>query len=197
MAHGKIDYISLKTAKLSDCDIYFDDGSNTKIDSILRSVRSMHKRYGINVVVVDYLQLVSSDGKGMNREQQIANIARSLKNIAKDLNICVIVLSQLNRNTATQSHKPALSRLRDSGQIEEAADIVMFCYRPEKYGLKKYDNPFERYEVENTALIDIAKGRNIGTHQFVISFNPKYTLFSDYSGGMYKNDSNPTFYNWE
>lgn len=175
---GLIPIINNNTYKLCNASIYFDDSSTTNIDSILRSIRAMKAKYGINLVVVDYLQLVSSSSKNTSREQQVAEVARSLKNIAKDLNICVIALSQLRRS---ENPVPTLSRLRDSGQIEEAADIVMFTYRPESYG-KQYDEELRAYDPRGSALIDVAKGRNIGTHKFVLSFKKELTLYKDYDG---------------
>lgn len=177
---GLIQIINNNTDKLCKAGIYFDDSSTTNIDSILRSIRAMKAKYGVNLVVVDYLQLVSSSSRNTSREQQVAEVARSLKNIAKDLNVCVIALSQLKRS---DSHKPSLNRLRDSGQIEEAADIVMFTYCPEAYG-ESYDDEFSHYDTTNSALIDIAKGRNIGTHKFVLSFKKELTLYKDYDGGF-------------
>jgi replicative DNA helicase len=177
---GMLSQIAEKTFCLGGAPIYFDDRSTTGIDSILRSIRSMKTKYGIDMAVVDYLQLVSTSTRGMNREQQVAEIARSLKNLAKDLNICIIALSQISRS---DNPKPTLNRLRDSGQIEEAADTILFTYRPEVYG-KDYDEPFRHYSRHDTAMIDMAKGRNTGTFQFIVSFSGECTLFYDYSGGF-------------
>ena len=176
---GLIQLINNNTSKLCSSKIYFDDSSTTNIDSILRSIRAMKTKYDINLVVVDYIQLVGSVSKNTSREQQVAEVARSLKNVAKDLNICVVALSQLSRS---QNSKPSLNRLRDSGQIEEAADIVLFTYRPEVYG-EQYDDELSSYNPAGSALIDVAKGRNIGTHRFVLSFKKELTLYKDYDGG--------------
>ena len=174
-------YVANSTWKLSEANIYFDDSCGTNIDGILRSIRSMVVKYGVNVVVLDYLQLASVTIKGASKEQQTAYIARALKNVAKELDICVIALSQLSRN---ENPIPSLNRLRDSGQVEEAADVVMFVYRPERYK-KDYEEPFANYTPYNTALINVAKGRNIGTMQFIVSFDSTRLLFKDYDGGEY------------
>lgn len=163
-------------SRLENAEIYFDDSSTTKLDSILRSIRAMKVKYGIELVVVDYLQLVKASGV-QNREQHVAEVARSLKNIARELNICIIALSQLSRS---DSKKPTLNRLRDSGQIEEAADVIMLIYRPEAYDLA-YEGAFKGYNPRSSALIDIAKGRNIGVKQFVVSFKKEATMFCDYA----------------
>ncbi|MDR2293353.1 MAG: AAA family ATPase [Prevotellaceae bacterium] len=169
-------HIANSTWKLSAANIFFDDTVSTKIDSILNSIRLMKRSCNINLVVIDYLQLVSSSERGMNREQQVARIAQALKNIAKELNICVILLSQLRRD---DNPRPTIHRLRDSGQIEEAADLILLAYRPEVYN-REYDKPFQNYSPYGSAMIYVAKGRNTGITQFVVSFKDKYTLFADY-----------------
>ena len=175
MAQEMVSYVAKSTWKLSDADIYFDDNFGTNVEKILRSIRSMVIKYGIKIAVIDYLQLVSASIHG-NKEQQTAHIARAFKNIAKELNICVIALSQLSRG---EGGKPTLSRLRDSGQIEEAADVVMFTYRPVKHG-RDYDEPFRGVDPRDTALIDVAKGRNIGTTAFMTTFDSTRLMFKDY-----------------
>lgn len=99
--------------------------------------------------------------------------------LAKELDIWIIALSQLNRDSSNPV--PNLNRLRDSGQIAEAADIVMFVYRPEIHG-KFYPEPFANYSTKGTAMIDIAKGRNIGLHKFICEFDAKTTHFRELSG---------------
>ena len=105
--------------------------------------------------------------KGSNKEQQMGDVARRLKNIAKELDIWVIALSQLNRDR--ENPVPTMARLRDSGQIAEAADIVLLIYRPEYYG-RQYSDEFSGIDTNGTALIDIAKGRNIGIGKFICGF---------------------------
>ena len=183
MAQEMVNHVAKSTWKLSDADIYFDDNFGTNVEKILRSIRSMVIKYEINVAVIDYLQLVSATIHG-NKEQQTAYIARAFKNIAKELNICVIALSQLSRG---DGGKPTLNRLRDSGQIEEAADVVMFTYRPVKHG-RDYDEPFKNIDPTHTALIDVAKGRNIGTTMFMTTFDSTRLMFRDYEdyGAVYE-----------
>jgi replicative DNA helicase len=172
--------ISEKTWKLAGSSIYFDDNISTNAESIYRSIRMMSKKYGINIVVIDYLQLMSGD-KSSTKEQQTGAIVNTLKSIAKDLNICVILLSQLSRS---DSPEPSLRRLRDSGQIEQAADIVIFTYRPEVYG-REYPKEFREFTPYDTAMIDVAKGRNIGITRFIVSFKKETTLYYDYDGGYF------------
>lgn len=106
----------------------------------------------------------------------MGDVARRLKNLAKELDIWILALSQLNRDM--HNPVPNLNRLRDSGQIAEAADIVMFVYRPEHYGTF-YPEPFQSTPTKGTAMIDIAKGRNIGLLKFICSFDAKTTRFSE------------------
>ena len=154
--------------------LYIADVNNNSSTSIAGLIRSAHMRFGIKVAVVDYLQLISDKTKG-SREQEIGQTARMLKNLAKELNINIITLSQLRRPSHGSNHFPTLSRLRDSGQVEEAADLVMFIYRPEVYGMDEYEN----MPTEGLAELIIAKGRNYGTGKFKVSFEPTTTTFSD------------------
>lgn len=130
-------------------------------------------KYDIKGAVVDYLQLVNTKELGMNREQATAKCARDLKNIAKELGIWIIAISQLSRNA--QSPVPSMARLRDSGQIEEAADNIFLIYRPRDS--KNYPEPFTDVPADGTAMVIIGKGRHVGTGQFICGFKPENTLF--------------------
>ena len=163
--------------RLAGKPVFFDDRSNSNIDTILSSIRTMKLKYGISGAVVDYLQILSVNMKGSNKEQMMGEVARRLKNLAKELDIWIIALSQLNRDSVNPI--PSLSRLRDSGQIAEAADVVMLIYRPEIYG-KFYPDPFQNLDVNGTAMIDIAKGRNIGLVKFLVRFDAMTTHFSEF-----------------
>lgn len=177
--NASIKQVDIGVNKLLNSKIYFDDRSSSSIDSIVQSIRMMKIKYNIHGVVIDYLQLVRSNSKG-TKEEQIADIARTLKNIAKEIGIFVILLSQLSRNQ--ENPRPTLARLRGSGQIEEAADQVIFVYRPEYYNKHygkdiNYPNELSNYPTEGTAMIDIAKGRNTGVFSFICSFDPVRTHF--------------------
>jgi len=166
-------------SNIENLPIFLDDSAKTSMMGIIASIRYMVSRFGVKVVFIDYLQLATMKEKGINREQEVANMARSLKNIAKELNICVVLLSQLSR-TQSEDKYPTLTRLRDSGQIEEAADVVMFIYRPETYkGNKKFSDIFKEKETNGYAEIIIAKGRNIGIGKFLCAFNAATTNFKD------------------
>ena len=160
--------------KISGKGIYFDDRSTSNIDTIISSIRYMKLKYGIDGAIVDYLQILNVNMKGANKEQQMGDVARRLKNLAKELDIWIIALSQLNRDT--MNPVPTLARLRDSGQIAEAADVVILIYRPE-VTKKSYPSDFSNVETKGTAMIDIAKGRNIGLLRFICGFNAATTCF--------------------
>ena len=161
-------------ASLSKLGIYFDDRSTSNIETILASIRSIVIKYHVQGVVIDYLQIVTINKKGSNVEEAIAEAARRLKNIAKELNIWVLALSQLSRDN--QNPLPSVNRLRGSGQINEAADITILLYRPEVYN-KRYPEPFQSTNPNGTAMIDIAKGRNVGVFKFIVGFNAATTHF--------------------
>lgn len=173
----QFDRIDRGIGKLAGKPVFFDDRSTSNIDIILASIRTMKLKYNISGAVVDYLQILTVNMKGSNKEQMMGESARRLKNLAKELDIWIIALSQLNRDSVNPV--PSLSRLRDSGQIGEAADVVMLIYRPELYG-KFYPEPFQNSPTNGTAMIDIAKGRNIGLAKFLVRFDPKTTHFSEY-----------------
>lgn len=167
--------------RIYNLPVYFDDNSTSNIDKIIASIRSMKSKYDITGAVVDYLQILNVNQKSMNKEQAMGDVARRLKNLAKELDIWIIALSQLNRDSFNPV--PNLNRLRDSGQIAEAADIVMFVYRPEIYG-KFYPDPFANVSTKGTAMIDIAKGRNIGLLKFICSFDSRTTHFKEFTDSV-------------
>lgn len=173
---GKLQQLDSGIAQLQGTGIYFDDKSTSNIDNILNSIRNLKAKYDIDGVIVDYLQILNVNMKGVSPEQQMGDVARRLKNIARDLDIWVIGLSQLSRNK--ENPVPTMSRLRASGQIGEAADVVLLIYRPECYG-RQYHDEFEGIETNGTAMIDLAKGRNVGIGKFICGFDEPTTRFYD------------------
>ncbi|MEE9574370.1 MAG: DnaB-like helicase C-terminal domain-containing protein, partial [Candidatus Neomarinimicrobiota bacterium] len=162
--------------ELQDMPIFFDESTSNDIDKICTSIRKLKIKHDINLVLVDYIQ----DMKGANDESGIAEIGRKLKNIAKELDISVVAISQLSRDK--NNPEPNRARLRGSGQLEEKADIVLLLYRPEEYG-RTYSEPHEMTETLSTAQVKIAKGRNVGTGSFILGFNKETTNFYDYAEG--------------
>lgn len=177
----QIEMIDTAKGLLPGENIFFDDESTSNLETILLSIRTMKMKYDIKGAVVDYLQILNVNQKNSSytREQAMGDAARRLKNLAKELDIWIIALSQLNRNA--QDPVPTMARLRDSGQIAEAADVVMLVYRPEIYH-RTFPQPFEQLteeEVKGKAMIDVAKGRNIGVFKFLVEFNASTTHFTD------------------
>ncbi len=155
---------------------YFDDDATGSIDRILASIRTMVLRHGIRGAVVDYLQILNVNMRSTNKEQAMGDVARRLKNLAKELGIWIVALSQLNRSQ--DRAVPTLDRLRDSGQIGEAADIIALIYRPwARSSALKYPEPFTGIDTCGTAMVDIAKGRNTGIYRFICGFNAETTHF--------------------
>ncbi len=164
----------VSVASLSKLGIYFDDRSTSSIETILASIRSLVIKHQIQGVVIDYMQILTVNKKGGSTEESIAEAARRLKNIAKEFNIWILALSQLSRDSTNPV--PSVNRLRGSGQINEAADMTILIYRPEAYN-KRYPEPFQSTNPKGTALIDIAKGRNVGVFKFIVGFNAATTHF--------------------
>ncbi len=175
-----------KTAKLSKAPLFVDDTPALSILELRAKCRKLKAQHDIQLVVVDYLQLMSGDSKGGfggNREQEIASISRALKKIAKELSIPVIALSQLSRAVETRGgdKRPQLSDLRESGAIEQDADMVMFLYRPEYYGITEDEGGASTAGVGE---VIIAKNRNGSLENIKLRFIGRYTKFTDLDGGM-------------
>lgn len=161
-------------AKLAESGMFIADPSSRNIDNVISLIRSAFMRFNLDFVIIDYLQLIS--GNGRNREEEVGKVSRALKDIARELNKPVICLSQLNRAQQGGSKRPTLARLRDSGQIEESADVVLFIYRPEEYGIQVMD---DNTPAEGMAELIMAKGRNCGTMMTKLRFIKNITKFKD------------------
>lgn len=166
-----------KTSRLSSAPIFIDDTPALSILELRAKCRRLKAEHGIQIIVIDYLQLMRGE-QGGNREQEIASISRSLKGIAKELNVPVLALSQLSRSVETRGgdKKPQLSDLRESGSIEQDADIVMFLYRPEYYKITVDEDGMPTQGVGEVIL---AKHRNGSTGNVKLKFIGKYTKFAD------------------
>ena len=161
--------------KISDAPIYIDDTPGISIMEIRAKCRKLKLEKNIGLIVIDYLQLITASGKkNSSREQEISEISRSLKILAKELNVPVIALSQLSRGAEKRDDKrPMLSDLRESGAIEQDADIVMFLYRDDYYN--------EDTEKKNVAEVILAKHRGGSTGTVELAWLPSYTKFANLS----------------
>lgn len=171
--------------KLSTAPIYIDDTPGLSILELRAKCRRLKAQHDIQIIVIDYLQLMSGDSaakKAGNREQEIASISRALKGIAKELNVPVIALSQLSRAVESRggNKRPQLSDLRESGAIEQDADQVMFLYRPEYYQMQEFEDGTPAMGVGE---VIIAKNRHGSTEDVKLRFIGKYTKFCDLDFG--------------
>ena len=150
-------HLTRNVGRLAQAPIYIDDTPGISVLEARSKSRRLHREHGIGLIIVDYLQLMSSHVRTQSREQEISNISRGLKGLAKELDVPVIALSQLSRAVESRTdRRPQLSDLRESGSIEQDADVVMFIYRPDIYGLKSPDGA----SLEGIAEIIIGKQRN-------------------------------------
>jgi replicative DNA helicase len=170
---------------LSDLNIYFDDTAMLTVAEMRAKARRLHLEHGLDLLIVDHLQLMHGGGRIDNRVQEVSYISRSLKELARDLDVPVIACSQLSRAAeARPTHVPQLSDLRDSGSIEQDADVVMFIYREEKHVSKEEwqrqhpDRPSESYPA-GIAQIIIAKHRNGPTGTIHLRFRDRVARFED------------------
>ena len=164
--------------EIESLPLSIDEGNITSLGYLVHRIKEYVKTKAVKLIMVDYLQLVTAKSKAGSREQEVSQVTRSLKNLAKELNITIIALSQLNRGVGMRNNsKPTLADLRESGEIEQAADVVMLIYRPEYYGIEFNDNGKES---KGTANIIFAKGRNIGVGEVTLSFKSEITKFVDY-----------------
>ncbi|MEG0469353.1 replicative DNA helicase [Amedibacillus sp. YH-ame10] len=164
--------------------LFVDDSSNIKISEVFSKCRKLRSEHGLDLVVIDYLQLISGSGKGGgdNRQQEISEISRSLKGLAREMECPVIALSQLSRSVESRPDKhPMLSDLRESGAIEQDADIVMFLYRDEYYN--KEETPEEN--ATDKTDVDIAKHRNGATGRIELAFQKSISAFFNIARGDY------------
>jgi len=199
--------IAKATSELEDLDLFIDDNPILTIATLRARARRLQRLYGINLIIVDYLQLMSSSNKSKNegRVQEISEITRGLKAIAKELDIPIIALSQLSRQVEQREDKrPLLSDLRESGTIEQDSDVVMFIFRESYYlermePIKKPEESEEKYlertsrwqelceKAHNTAEIIIAKQRHGPIGTIKTHFESNYTKFSDLNNKDYDN----------
>ena len=170
------------TGLLSEAPIYLDDSPRSRIVELRSKARRLHYEHGVDLIIIDHLGLIQGDSKYENRVQEISYISRSLKAIARELNVPLIALSQLSRATEFRTaHRPQLSDLRDSGSIEQDADVVMFIYRDEYYYATREEwereHPDENYPPP--AELIVAKHRNGPIGEIKLRFKPSLAKFEN------------------
>jgi replicative DNA helicase len=167
-----------KTTRLTSAPIFIDDTPALSILELRAKCRRLKAEHKVQLIVVDYLQLMRGESKG-NREQEISSISRALKGVAKELDVCVIALSQLSRSVETRGgdKRPQLSDLRESGAIEQDADIVMFLYRPEYYKITVDE---DGVPTQGLTEVIVAKHRNGSLDTVKLKFIGKYIKMTNY-----------------
>lgn len=156
---------------IAENDIYMDDTAGISITELRSKCRRLKAESGLDFIMIDYLQLMTSEGRNENRQQEISTISRNLKALAKELDVPILALSQLSRDSEKAARKPKLSDLRESGAIEQDADVVILLYRED------YQN--EEADVKNQIELIIAKHRNGETASVNLSFIKEFTRFGD------------------
>ena len=152
--------------------LIIDDTPSISMAELRSKCRKFKLEYDLQMIIIDYLQLMSGSGRTESRQQEISDISRSLKALARELNVPVIALSQLSRAVEQRpDHRPMLSDLRESGAIEQDADVVMFIYRDDYYN--------KDTELKNVAEINIAKQRNGAIGTINLAWLPDYTQFAN------------------
>jgi len=192
LSHSEWEHLYATISKLENSPIYVDDTAGLNIFELRAKCRRLKKQYDIKAVIVDYLQLMNASAmKPSNRQEEVSMISRSLKGLAKELNIPVIALSQLNRGVEGRSgdkQRPHLSDLRESGAIEQDADMVILIHRPEYY---KITQDKEGNSLIGLAEIIIAKHRNGPTGDINLKFSPEKIRFENISyDGFQVSESN-------
>ena len=166
------------TSQLSEAKIFLDETPALNPTELRARARRVKREHGLNLIVIDYLQLMQVPGTQENRATEIAEISRGLKVLAKELQVPVIALSQLNRAVEQREHKkPVMSDLRESGAIEQEADMVLLIYREEVYD--------KNTTKKGVAEIDLVKHRNGETTNFLLTFQGQYTRFANYVSDSY------------
>ena len=182
---SRIDAMALRTGDLSDqdwdnleegaeslgnTDLIIDDTPGISVQELRTKCRKYKLEHDIQLIIIDYIQLMSAGSKSDNRQQEVSDISRGLKSLARELNVPIIVLSQLNRAVETRAdHRPMLADIRESGAIEQDADVIMFLYRDDYY------NPDS--DEKNVAEVIIAKQRNGPSGTVKLGWQPQYTRF--------------------
>jgi len=167
---------------LAEARVFIDDTASIGVLEMRAKARRLQAEHGLHLLVIDYIQLMQGRGRFESRQQEIASISRSLKGLAKELKIPIVALSQLSRASETRSdHRPQLSDLRESGALEQDADVVMFIFREEQY---RTDDGQPNTEAEGTAEIIIGKQRNGPVGTVKLAFIKEHTRFENLAAGV-------------
>ncbi len=178
---GDMDRIAIAASRLYKAPVYLDDSPTMNVLQMRGKARRLRAEHGLDLIIVDYLQLVSGYGRFENRTQEISQVARSLKALARELRVPVVALSQLSRAVEARGHprRPLLSDLRESGSIEQEADVVAFIYRPAYYGPEELRAANYLETDQNIAEILVAKQRNGPTGVVRLAWIDEFVRFEN------------------
>ena len=181
LTRAEIDTISTKCVALETAPLYIDDTAAISLIELKTKARKLVRENGVELIVIDYIQLMKSGLNLQVREQEISEISRGLKGLAKELNIPIIGLSQLSRQVEQrEGKKPQLSDLRESGAIEQDSDVVMFCYRPIYYGITEYEIAGKTLPTDDLYMIIVGKHRNGETGEIPLQLIKEQTLLKNH-----------------
>lgn len=188
LTHEEIEIIDNSCKSLYSAPMYIDDTPMLSLVEFKTKARKMVREFNVELIIIDYLQLMRSGlDSHNNREQEIAEISRGIKAVAKELDVPIIALSQLSRKVEERGdRKPMLSDLRESGQIEQDADMVIFAYRPDYYGKDTYEIGTNIVSAHNLFVAMIAKHRNGGLGEILMTFIPQLTAVLKYGSEFIK-----------
>ena len=198
LGYSEIEEITNKAKVLESAPLFIDDTPNISLIDLKGKARKLVREHNCELIIIDYLQLMRSTTKTYSREQEIAEISRGLKGLAKELDIPVLALSQLSRGVESRGgdKKPMLQDLRESGQIEQDADMVIFCYRPEYYQIEEYSVGDDDFETKGLFMLLIAKHRNGELGEIPLTFIhelAKVTNHKTYGNNYELDDNSITF----
>ena len=195
MQLSELDIMNLATASkaLKKAPIFIDDTPAISLMELKGKARKLVRDEGVQLIIVDYLQLMQSGTKSTNENDEVSKISKGLKNLAKELDIPVIALSQLNRSVETRGgdKRPIMSDLRSSGQIEQDADMIVFCYRPEYYQFPTATVNGQEVPSKGIMFLDIAKHRNGSLEDVVVWFEAQFAEVKNYD--IYASNSNQNY----
>jgi replicative DNA helicase len=176
-----MDRIAIAASRLYKVPLYLDDTPTMNVLQMRGKARRLRAEHGVDLIIVDYLQLASGYGRFENRTQEISQIARALKTLARELKVPVVALSQLSRAVEGRGHprRPLLSDLRESGSIEQEADVVAFIYRPSYYGPEELRAAGYLETDQNIAEIIVSKQRNGPTGVVRLAWVDEYVRFEN------------------
>ena len=178
LSKGEINKIALAVKKLSDAPIYVDDSPAISLLDLRSKARRLARQVNLGLIIVDYLQLMTPIGRADTRQEEVASISRGLKALAKELNVPIMALAQLSRRAEeSPGARPKLSHLRESGAIEQDADVVLLIYRPEIHGIETINVYGRQMDSHGIANIIVAKQRNGPTGDVFLAFHKEFVSF--------------------